>query len=166
MTIQPENNPQKLPQAAVPQLPPELEKAISKLPKENRPAMRAILTSQTLHFSQSSSPIPPPEEMQKYAEIIPTAPERILKNFEDQVAHRMAIEKMVIPTREAINSRGQWLGFFIAVWGLTVSGFIAYSGHGTAAGVIGGGSLATIVLAFTGSKSIQERAIAAKRNPQ
>ena len=43
-----------------------------------------------------AGPIPPPEALQKYEDLVPGAANRILKMAEGQTAHRIQIEKTVI----------------------------------------------------------------------
>jgi len=41
-------------------------------------------------------PLPPPEDLARYDEIVPGMAERLLTGFERQTEHRMALEKKVI----------------------------------------------------------------------
>ncbi|HEY4524486.1 MAG TPA: DUF2335 domain-containing protein [Candidatus Paceibacterota bacterium] len=106
-----------------------------------------------------SGPLPSPEVLQKFDEIIPGAAERIIKMAEEQSAHRKELEKKVIESDIARSKWGQILGFVIAILGLIVSAIVAIYSNAIAGGVIGIGTLASLVGVFMyGSKTrSQER---------
>ncbi|MCC7352446.1 MAG: DUF2335 domain-containing protein [Anaerolineae bacterium] len=70
-----------------------------------------------------SGPIPPPEILAQYGQIIPDGADRILKLAEKQAEHRMYLEKTVIESDVRRSDRGLILGFFI-VLALGVGGLI------------------------------------------
>jgi uncharacterized membrane protein len=99
-------------------------------------------------YASFSGPLPPPDVLRKFDEIVPGAAERIIKMAEQQFAHRTELEKKVITSDIAQSSRGQILGFIIAVVGLVVAGFISVYGNQWAGGLIGLGTLASLVGVF------------------
>ena len=78
---------------------------------------------------------------------------------EEQSAHRKELEKKVIESDIARSKWGQILGFVIAILGLIVSAIVAIYSNAIAGGVIGIGTLASLVGVFMyGSKTrSQER---------
>jgi len=108
--------------------------------------------------SQSfSGPLPPPEILRKFDEVVPGAAERIIKMAEDQSIHRKELEKKVIDSDIARSKWGQILGFVIAIAGLAVSAIIVVYGNAIAGGIIGVGTLASLVGVFMyGSKTRSE----------
>ena len=108
--------------------------------------------------SQSfSGPLPPPEILRKFDEVVPGAAERIIKMAEDQSIHRKELEKKVIDSDIARSKWGQILGFVIAIAGLAVSAIIVVYGSAIAGGIIGVGTLASLVGVFMyGSKTRSE----------
>jgi len=101
-----------------------------------------------------SGPLPPPEILKRFDEVVPGAAERIIKMAEEQSAHRKELEKKVIESDISRSKWGQILGFVIAIVGLAVSALVAIYGSAVAGGIIGVGTLASLVGVFMyGSKT-------------
>lgn len=67
-------------------------------------------------MSQSfSGPIPPPELLEKYNDVIPNAAERILAMAEKQQEHRQALERKVVFANAEAQKQGMYLGFIIVM---------------------------------------------------
>jgi uncharacterized membrane protein len=117
-----------------------------------------------LRQSQSfSGPLPPPEMLRKFDEVVPGAAERIIKMAEEQSAHRKDLEKKVI---ESDISRSKWwqvLGFVIAIVGLIASAYIAIYGNAIAGSVLGVGTLASLVGVFMYGATIRSKERIGKR---
>ncbi len=107
-----------------------------------------------LHAS-FSGPLPPPEMLARYDEIIPGSAERILTMAESQSLHRRELEREVVFSRIALSRRGQWLGFAIAIVGLGTSAIIAIYGSALAGGIIGLGTLVSLVGVFMYGTKVQ-----------
>ncbi|MEK7150143.1 MAG: DUF2335 domain-containing protein [Patescibacteria group bacterium] len=105
--------------------------------------------------SQSfSGPLPHPDILRQFNEIVPGAAERIIKMAEEQSAHRKELEKKVINSDITRSKWGQILGFVIALAGLGVSAIVVVYGNAIAGGFIGVGTLASLVGVFMyGSKT-------------
>lgn len=104
-----------------------------------------------------SGPLPHPEILKKFDEVVPGAAERIIKMAEDQSAHRKDLEKKVIESDIARSKWGQVLGFLIAIIGLGVSALVSVYGNAIAGGIIGIGTLASLVGVFMyGAKTRSE----------
>lgn len=95
-----------------------------------------------------SGPLPPPEILRKFDEVVPGAAERIIKMAEEQSAHRRDLEKKVIESDVNRSKWGQILGFAIAITGLAASALIAIYGNAIAGSIIGVGTLASLVGVF------------------
>ena len=81
-------------------------------------------------------PLPPPELMERYNQIVPGAAERILGLFESQVQHRQALEKAVIQSDVGDSRLGLYLGFFVSVV-VVIGGVICVlSGYTATGGII------------------------------
>jgi uncharacterized membrane protein len=101
-----------------------------------------------------SGPLPHPDILKKFNEVVPGSAERIIKMAEDQSAHRKELEKKVIASDIYRSKWGQILGFIIAIMGLAVSAAVAIYGSAIAGGIIGVGTLASLVSVFMyGSKA-------------
>ena len=114
-----------------------------------------------------AGPLPPPEMLAGYEEVLPGSPERILRMAEKQEEHRHSIEKTVI----AGNVRAQQLAvifaFLIGLSGIGGGTAIALYGH-----ALGGFSavlatLASLVSVFFYGRREQrkEREAAEARDP-
>jgi uncharacterized membrane protein len=77
----------------------------------------------------SSSPMPPPEDLQAYNQIVPGAAERILVIFENQVRHRQELEKRALNAEIHLAFWGQRFAFFVACGGLILSGAFGLRGR-------------------------------------
>jgi uncharacterized membrane protein len=72
-----------------------------------------------------SGPLPPPNILARYNEVVPDAAERILRMAENQATHRQAIERKVVEGNVTAQALGVKLGAILAglviVGGSTVS---------------------------------------------
>lgn len=98
--------------------------------------------------SSFSGPLPPPEVLKRFDEIVPGSAERIIKMAEGQFAHRTELERKVIDSDIARSRLGQILGFIIAIVGLTVALIAILYGKQWAGSIIGGATLASLVGVF------------------
>src|SRR3989338_6291096 len=124
------------------------------LPNNQNNSKNLMVTEVSQSFS---GPLPPPEILRKFDEVVPGAAERIIKMAEDQSIHRKELEKKVIDSDIARSKWGQILGFVIAIAGLAVSAIVVVYGSAIAGGIIGVGTLASLVGVFMyGSKTRSE----------
>ncbi|MFA4971711.1 MAG: DUF2335 domain-containing protein [bacterium] len=79
--------------------------------------------AQTLVAQQYSGPIPPPEAMEKYNQILPGAADRILKMAEQQSQHRQGLENSVVKGNLSHQRWGLIVGAIITIV-VTVAGTI------------------------------------------
>lgn len=97
------------------------------------------------HFS---GPLPHPETLQKYEDVVPGAAQIIISKFEQQTDHRISIEKSVVKTGNLKEVLGLFAGFLIAM--TAIIGGIVTAVNGTplfAAGLSAAG-IGMIVYAF------------------
>jgi len=80
----------------------------------------------------SGGPLPPPEALEKYNQVLPGAAERILAMAESQQAHRQHLEKHVIESNVSAQTRGTWLGFFVAMTVIVGGIWLIHDGKNTA----------------------------------
>jgi len=69
-----------------------------------------------------SSPLPPAADFTAYEKCTPGAGDRILSVFEKQSEHRRVLEEKSQERTFALNSRGQWMAFVIALLGIGLIG--------------------------------------------
>jgi uncharacterized membrane protein len=112
-----------------------------------------------LKASSFSGPMPPPEMLSGYEEICPGIAERLLRTYEDEVAHRQGMERALVETEIQVQKaipaeimRGQIFAFIICMSFLVAGTFLISNGHEISGAIFGGGGLAGIVTAFLASK--------------
>lgn len=100
-------------------------------------------------------PIPPPEIFRQYGEVVPDAPERILKVFEQDSQHVREMKKLALINESKKVCRAQWMAFVIMLAAIGLTAISIIYGKNIAPGVITG--LATLFIAlkvlFVGSKN-------------
>lgn len=78
-----------------------------------------------------SGPLPHPNHLAQFDQVLPGAAERILTGYETQAAHRQALEKKVTDANVRSQSRGVWIGFTIVVMVLGVAIWLITNGYRT-----------------------------------
>jgi uncharacterized membrane protein len=78
--------------------------------------------------AQFSGPLPPPNMLEGYNNIIPNGAERIMVMAEKQQDHRISLEKYVISQDSKRADRGLLFGFILGVLVLAAGVFIIASG--------------------------------------
>jgi uncharacterized membrane protein len=112
-----------------------------------------------------SGPLPPAEELLKYEQIAPGCTERLLKMVENQSAHRIQIESLVIASQQKQSARGQIFGLVIGLTGILAGATLAYLGHDWVGGIIAGSTVTGLVSVFVIGKN-QQNANLARKRPQ
>jgi uncharacterized membrane protein len=83
------------------------------------------------HAVAFSGPLPPPEILARYNEILPGAAERIIAMAENQNVHRRELEKKVINGNVFSQNVGMILGFIIAMTAIIGGIWLASKGMAT-----------------------------------
>lgn len=109
-----------------------------------------------------SGPLPPPEALEKYNQVLPGAAERILMMAEQQGKHRQLIEKRVIDSNAFTQKMGPVLGFIVAMTAVLGGIYLVHSGQSTAGLVSILVPLATLSGIFIYGKSEQRKELQAK----
>lgn len=104
-----------------------------------------------------SGPIPDPESLARYDEIIPDGANRIMLMTENQQAHRIEIEKKVASSHVNQSLLGQIFGFVIGLVGIGVGAYLAILGHEVAGTTLIGGTIVSLVSVFVIGKREQKR---------
>lgn len=127
--------------------------AKGKQPGSNSPAARTPPQDQQLfsveQYTESLhiGPLPAPETLAAYDNILPGAAERVIAMAERQAAHRQMLEKTVVKGGSRRANAGLVLGFLISLAFLAGSVFLIQAGHpvpGTALGTVDVVGLATV----------------------
>ncbi|MBP7796081.1 MAG: DUF2335 domain-containing protein [Elusimicrobiales bacterium] len=113
--------------------------------------------SRIMVTSHYSGPIPPAAELEKYKNVIPDAPERILKMAENQNAHRIELENFAIHEQISESKRGQIFAFVIALIMIVCGTICILKDHDWAGSIMVGGTLISLVYAFINGKTKQKK---------
>ncbi|MCF8111204.1 MAG: DUF2335 domain-containing protein [Desulfobacteraceae bacterium] len=113
---------------------------------------------QLIKAEQFSGPVPHPEILRQYDEILPGAAERILSMAESESEHQKDMDKTAIHLKSQENKRGQIFALITVILAFSTATACAYLGATTPAGIIGGTTVVGLVAVFiTGrSKNSQE----------
>ena len=88
--------------------------------KNNKPFPPSLLVQ------KYSGPLPPPEELKKYGEIVKNGAERIFAQFERQTNHRQNMEETKTRATIRLDNRSLTLSFILALLGIGFAGFLVY----------------------------------------
>jgi uncharacterized membrane protein len=109
-----------------------------------------------------SGPLPPPETLDRYNQILPGAAERIITMAESQHQHRQGLETLVIHSNVKAQKLGTILGFIVAMTVVLGGMYLVHEGKnapGLAAILT---ALASLVGVFLYSKREQQKDLAKK----
>lgn len=108
-------------------------------------------TAQLVHTS-FQGPIPPPATLEKYDQLIPGAADRILRMAEVEQAHRHDVNVRALDGMIREHRRGQCFGMILGVCGLCSAVIAAYLRQPWVAGILGGGTIVSLVSVFVRTK--------------
>lgn len=95
-----------------------------------------------------SGPLPAPDILRGYDEILPGAAERIIRMAEKEQEHAHEAGLLALRETAAGNRRGQTIGGIVALAALGTAAFLGYHGHSVAAGIVGGTTVVGLVTVF------------------
>ncbi len=126
---------------------------------------------QQINIQQFQGPIPPPEILARYDEVIPGGADRILAMAERQAAHRQELEKRVITSNITGERWGAGLGFVLAMTALIGGFYLVGTGYGSVgiASIISSLAIPAGAFAYGKYQQKQERAEKAQQftgNPE
>lgn len=137
--------------------------------RKNNQRNRQITTANNQNQSQAeltlirqqqmtfSGPLPPPQVLHMYNEVVPGMAERLVTAFEAQQAHRFSIENKVVDHGISRANDGLKYGFWIALAGMFVATVAVVCKQQWAASIVGGGTLSTLVTTFIVGQSQQKK---------
>ena|SRR2546422_501244 len=94
-----------------------------------------------------SGPLPTPEALAQYEQILPGAADRITRLAEVQSAHRQGIETKVVDSNIAREKTGQWLGAGLYLGTIIVGAWLIAHGYNA-------GGLATVISSSVAAVSV------------
>ena len=127
------------------------------LPEKIEPDDEASSTGEAVETSFSfkySAPLPPPQMLARYDEILPGAAERIVMMAELQSVHRQDMERRTISGDVTRSTLGLFMAFVIA---LVAAIYFISTGRETAGLILFGSDLGILVATFIyGSRSLRQ----------
>lgn len=112
---------------------------------------------QQVQISHYSGPLPQPEALEKYEQIVPGSAQRIIAQFEKQAEHRQTIEKTAINSNSIAQIIGSISGAVIGVGGVGGGLYLTYIGKDTSGLTALLGSLASLVAVYIVGKVTQQK---------
>jgi len=113
----------------------------------NAQVARNELPSEIKLSASFSGPIPPPNLLAQYNEIIPNGAERILAMAERQSAHRERMESRVINGNTSSQTRGSYFAFILVLVSVICGSYLIHEGKSAA-------GLTSIIAAIGGAVSV------------
>jgi len=132
--------------------------AIKMAPNEQQ----KIARSQVQAFS-FSGPLPPPQLLSQYNDVVPNGAERLMKMAEVQQTHRHDLERTVVHGNVKAEHRGQWMGLFISVFVIAAGTYLAATGKQITGGLLVGVDVVALASVFVYGKHVQRRELDEKK---
>lgn len=117
---------------------------IQELPKEKQVAVQRIV-AMAMSFQ---GPLPPPEILAHYGQIIPNGAERLMVLLEKQTDHRISVESRLVDARISTTSKGQNIAAGLSVFFGLIAVALGYTGHDLLAGSIGVTTIVGLAVVF------------------
>ena len=104
------------------------------------------------HHASFEGPIPHPDIFRQYGDVIPDAPERILRVFEDDSKHARDIQMAALNAQKCDNLRVHWMAWSLIASGFALSALFAWLNKDILAGAILTTTLAGTITGFLQSR--------------
>lgn len=114
----------------------------------------------SISFRRSTSfrgPIPHPDILRGYNEVVKDGAERIVVMAENQSNHRIQLEDFAIKEELKQSNRGQMFGFILGIFGMGLAAILAILGHEAIAGIFGTTTIVGLVAVFVIGKNVQQK---------
>lgn len=115
--------------------------------------------------SSFSGPMPPPDLVAQYEELLPGAAKFFFSTLDRQTSHRLTIEARVIEANISHEKIGMWLAFLLAFLMIACGTFLIYADKDPQGLALIGGTLVTLCGVFVYSRS-QERREVKEKDPE
>lgn len=117
-------------------------------PDDSSSGSASIETAIQILQQQFAGPLPHPEILQGYEDVVPGAGERLLAMVERQSQHRQDMERIAVEGGSRRAWAGLVLGFIIAVLFLIVSAALIINGYEVAGTILGTVDVVGLVTVF------------------
>lgn len=113
-----------------------------------------------------SGPLPDPLSFRAYAEVLPDAPERIMRMAEKEQEHRHELERKIAETDRIGYLRGQLISGGLAALTIWVTHDLIQTGHSIQGYILGGGALAAIILGILRNRYTDRESLPKKKEEE
>lgn len=127
------------------------------------PQVNVLQEQRTEYFRMHQGPVPDPQTMEAYGRTQADFPERLMKQFELEAAHRRDTEAMIVQGKFALSKRGQVFGLIIGLAGMGVAAYVAKLGHPWAGATIAALDVLGLVSVFVTGRTQQKPAASTKQ---
>lgn len=121
---------------------------------------QGMVSRRETKVSQFTGPLPPPELFRLYGEVIPDAPERILRVFEEDSRHIREVQREVLHAQRIDNRRVHWMAYSLILGGFVISLVFAMMKEPYLAGTVLGttllGTIGGLVNSLRGTSNSQK----------
>ena len=114
-------------------------------PLQRREAIAKVQATATTSYS---GPLPQPDDLARYDEILPGAANRIVTMAERQMTHRHMMESKVIPHEISLARWGVVSAVAVALGGFALAAYMAYLGESGWGAAVATGDLFGMVSVF------------------
>lgn len=112
------------------------------------PVSKSPVRQITVEAQSLSGPIPSPEILKQYDEILPGLADRIMMMAEKQINHRIKLEELELKEEVKLKKRGQIFAFIIAFCGFAGSVWLVSIGYSMSGVILAGSILLSLVFVF------------------
>ncbi len=105
-------------------MPKKHANSITQHPQQSGVAAQSSNNVAIFHAQQFSGPMPPPEMLRQYEEVLPGLANRIVTLAENQSSHRIRLERRVTTSNIWRAHFGQLFAFLIAVCGIVAGTYL------------------------------------------
>ena len=110
-------------------------------------------TGETLVAIQSwEGPLPAPETLKRFEAVVPGPAKTIIDEWQAETRHRRKFEHRSLSLQSLEQMSGRLLAFLFALAALALAGYAARIGATWVAGVVGSGTIASVVWALVSSQ--------------
>lgn len=131
------------------QLPDSMRQFVKDLPKDKRNEAAVLFYSS---MKSHSGPLPSPETLEGYNQVLPGLADRIVTMAENQQKHRVGLENTSLRRQFNQSGTGQWMAFVLSILFLGVGGYLIHEDHDWAGSIIITGTLVSLAVAFITGK--------------
>jgi uncharacterized membrane protein len=127
----------------------EISRIIPNMPPEKR---RLVATAAMEVVVQHSGPLPPPQMLAGYDQVLPGLADRIVAMAENQLQHHQDMDRKALDGEISDRKLGLISSTVITITALVISAWVAVSGYPILGGALAGVTLLGIVSALIGGR--------------